>query len=69
MKDTMSRTEFLEYVNEHFNVSGESTRLIDNILHYVELQGVEKTEQQALLHCLLDGSIGLTDEEIAMISL
>lgn len=65
----MNREEFMEYVEENFNISSEAMRLIDNILYYVEIQGVEENEQYKMLCLLLDGTIGLSDREIRKISL
>ena len=65
----MNRKEFVKYVEENFDISGEAKRLIDNILYYVELQGVEKDKQYSILSCMLYGTIGLSDSEIKKISL
>lgn len=65
----MNRKEFMEYIEENFDVSAEAQRLIDNILYYVELQGVEEDEQYMMLSCMLSGTIGLSDNEIKKISL
>ena len=65
----MNREEFMEYIRENFNISGEAKRLINNILYYVELQGVEEDEQYIMLCRMLDGTIGLSDNEIKEISL
>lgn len=65
----MNRKEFMEYIEKEFDISGEAKRLINNILYYVELQGVEEDEQYMMLSCMLDGTIGLSDNEIKKISL
>ena len=65
----MNREEFMAYIEENFNISVEAKRLINNILYYVELQGVTEDEQYAMLSCMLDGTIGLSDNEIKKISL
>ena len=65
----MDRKQFLEFVSENFNVSGESIRLINNILSYVEDNIFEENEQYNALCSLLDGTIGLTDNEIKKIIL
>ena len=65
----MNRTKFMEYIDENFNISVEAKRLIANILYYVELQGVTEDEQYMMLSCMLDGTIGLSDNEIKKISL
>ena len=59
----MNREEFYNYIIEHFSISAEAKRLIDNILNYVKLQGLDEDEQYLLLSFLLDG-IGLSDREI-----
>jgi len=65
----VNREKFMEYVEENFNISGEAKRLINNILYYVESQGVSEDEQYQMLSCLLDGTIGLSDNEIKQICL
>ena len=65
----MNRQEFMEYIEENFDITGAVKRLIDNILYYVELQGVDEDEQYMMLSCMLDGTIGLSDNEIKKISL
>ena len=65
----MNREKFMEYVEENFNISGEAKRLINNILYYVELQAVSEDEQYQMLCFLLDGTIGLSDNEIKQICL
>lgn len=58
--------ESLFYILENFNVSGEASRLLDNILRYAEGIEDEHCRYQALKD-LLDGAIELTDEEIRML--
>lgn len=60
----MSKEEFLEYIVENFNISGEAGRLIENILYFVKENYLDKNEQYYVLRSLLEGTIGLTDEEI-----
>lgn len=67
--EKMNRKETMAYIQEHFSCSGEALRLIDNILSFVETQGVDEEEQFFLLRALLDGAIGLTSDEIGKISL
>lgn len=64
----MTREKFLEYVSKNFNIGGDAMRLIDNILLYAE-RIVDLDERQAFLSDTLMGAIGLTEEEIAKISL
>lgn len=65
----MSKNEFQEYINENFDISGEAGRLINNILDYVSVQGLDEQEQYNTLCMLLDGTIGLTDNEIKQVYL
>ena len=60
----MDREQFYNYIVENFTISGEAGRLIDNILHFVESNYPEENEQYNALCDLLDGTIGLTDNEI-----
>ncbi len=62
--NSMDREQFYNYIVENFTISGEAGRLIDNILHFVESNYPEENEQYNVLCSLLDGTIGLTDNEI-----
>ena len=62
--ENMNREQFYNYILENFNVSGEEGRMINNILQFVELHYPEKNEQYNALCSLLDGTIGLTENEI-----
>lgn len=62
--EVMNRDEFYNYILENFNISGEAQRLIDNILQFVESHYSNENEQYNVLCSLLDGTIGLTDNEI-----
>lgn len=42
MSETMNRKEAMEYLTTNFSLSGEAQRIIDNILYYVELQGLDE---------------------------
>ena len=58
---------FMNYVRENFTVSAAAQRLIENTLKYA---GIEEPEKRHDILCfLLDGTIGLTEEEIGMIAL
>ena len=61
---SMNREQFYNYILENFTVSGEARRLIDNILQFVEAHYPEENEQYNVLCSLLDGTIGLTGNEI-----
>ena len=65
----MNRMQFLDYINENFDISGEAARLIDNILCYIESQGMTENEQYLTLCELLDGAIGLSDAELKKVCL
>ena len=60
----MNREQFYQYILDNFNISGEATRLINNILHFVEENYTDENEQYMALCDLLDGTIGLSDAEI-----
>lgn len=62
--EIMNREQFYNYIVENFTISGEAGRLIDNILQFVETHYPEENEQYNALCSLLDGTIGLTDNEI-----
>jgi Uncharacterized conserved protein len=61
---SMDREQFYNYIVENFTISGEARSLIDNILQFVETHYTEENEQYNALCSLLDGTIGLTDNEI-----
>lgn len=65
--EKMNRKETMAYIQEQFSCSGDALRLLDNILSYVETQEINKEEQFLLLHTLLDGTIGLSSDEIKRI--
>lgn len=60
----MNREQFFNYILENFNISGAAGRLIDNILQFVETRYTDENEQYNALCSLLDGTIGLTYNEI-----
>ena len=60
----MNKQEFMRYIEENFDISGEAKRLINNILSFVELNSCDENEQYNMLCDLLDNTIGLSDEEI-----
>ena len=64
----MNFEKFYNYILENFVISGETQRLISNILLFVEKNYTEENEQYSVLSDLLDGVIGLTDEEIKYVS-
>ena len=60
----MNREQFYNYILEIFDLSGDAQRLISNILLFVEENYSKENEQYTVLSSLLDGTIGLTDNEI-----
>ena len=65
----MDKQEFMCYIEENFDISGEAGRLIYNILSYVESNACNENEQYNMLCDLLDNTIGLSDEEIRKVYL
>lgn len=61
---SMNKEEFYSYILENYDISGEAARLINNILQFVELNYQEEEKQYSVLCDLLDGTIGLSDQEI-----
>lgn len=64
----MDRKEFLNYIDENFNISWEALLLIDNILKYAE-QRFKGNDQYLFLCDMLNDTIGLWDSEIKMVHL
>lgn len=65
----MDKNEFKQYIVDNFNISGEAHRLIGNILDFVQENYTDENEQYNALCSLLDGTIGLTDNEIKKVYL
>lgn len=65
----MNKSEFLLYIEENFNITGESCRLISNILDFVSNNATNENEQYNMLCNLLDGTIGLSDMELRKVYL
>lgn len=65
----MDEDDFIAYVEENYTISGEAGRLICNILSYVKGLDLYDYEQFDVLYELLDGTIGLSEEEIRRIRL
>lgn len=65
----MNRQQFVDYMRDNFNVSVEFLRLLDNVLHYAELQGWDDDDVYNYLDFMLDCNIGLTQPEIKHIVL
>ena len=63
----MNGREFYDYIVENFTLDGTSSRLIANIIEYVESQGfVDAVDAQAHLRSLLDGAFGIEDHEFRL---
>lgn len=60
--------EFYQYIIDNFNISGEVSRLIRNILIYADEEGLSGGDLYLFLSRMLDGAIGLTDAEIKRFS-
>lgn len=65
----MNKSEFLLYIEENFNITGASYRLISNILDFVSNNATNENEQYNMLYNLLDGTIGLSDMELRKVYL
>ena len=65
----MNKQEFMYYIEENFDISGEAGRLIYNILSFIEENACNENEQYNMLCDLLDNTIGLSDEEIRKVYL
>ena len=64
----MDKNEFIAYIEEKFNISGEALRLIDNIINYIATQNTDVGKYR-MAHTLLDNTIGLTDDELHLLRL
>lgn len=64
----MNKSEFMEFIQNEFNIDGSAKRLIFNILTYAETI-TDGNAQHLFLTDLLSGTIGLTSEEIEKITL
>ena len=65
----MSKSEFIQYIRDNFNVSVEFLRLLTNVLDYATSKYFDEFELRDYMNYLLDGTIGLSDEEIKKINL
>ena len=62
MEKQVTRGDALNWIFENFSVDGAAGRIISNILEYADnLSGEEQVE---FMTEMLDGTIGLTEEEI-----
>ena len=61
----MNAGEFYNYIIENFNLDGTSSRLVRNVIEYVEAQDfVSNLEVHDHLTALLDGAFGIEEHEI-----
>ena len=62
MKKQETREDAFNWILENFSVDGPAGRIISNILEYADdLSGEEQVE---FMTAMLDGTIGLDEEEI-----
>lgn len=64
----MDAQEFLDYISENFDISGEAYRLIGNIVSYISENFLDEEDQYRAACSLLDGTIGLSDSELRQIA-
>ena len=63
----LNKREFYEYILDNFNIGGTTSRLIKNILEFVDNMDLSTEEEaQGLLKELLLGAFGLEEHEIEM---
>lgn len=60
----MTTDDFMRYVQENFNVSGEALRLINNIVCYAQNSDLYGEEREKFLKDMLDNAIGIEPEFI-----
>lgn len=64
----MKEKEFLQYIFDNFDVAGEFTRMLVNVIGYA--QGFEDPEEGLDFLCdMLDGTIGIGQDEIRQLKL
>ena len=64
----MGEKEFLQYIFDNFDVAGEFTRMLVNVIGYA--QGFEAPEEGLDFLCdMLDGTIGIRQDEIRQLKL
>jgi len=64
----MGEKEFLQYIFDNFNVAGEFTRMLVNVISYAE--GFDDPEEGLDFLCdMLDGTIGIRQDEIRQLKL
>jgi len=66
----LTAREFYDYLVENYNLDGAACRLIDNIICYVDSQDfADERDAHRSLWSLLDGAIGVTEQEIEIYTL
>lgn len=65
----MNKIKFAQYLSDNYTLSCSAQRLINNILDFVTNNYSDIAEQRHVLHELLDGTIGLSDNEINSLTL
>lgn len=63
----MSADDFYDYILENFDISVEAARIIDNVLLFIKNHYTDESEQYNALCELLDGTIGLSDNELKQV--
>lgn len=64
----MGKREFLQYIFDHFDVAGDFTRMLVNVIEYAE--GFDDPEEGLDFLCdMLDGTIGIEQNEIRQLKL
>jgi hypothetical protein len=63
----MNREKAMNYIQDNFSISGETGRLIQNILNFADGLTDYETRYEFLSYVFYN-TIGLTDEEIKMIA-
>ena len=63
MKKQKPREDAFNWILENFSVDGAAGRIISNILEYAD--DLSEEEQVEFMNKMLDGTIGLTVDEIA----
>lgn len=64
-EDMLNPQEFYNHIIENYNLDGASSRLVRNIIEYVNLQGfVDQEDTHDHLFQLLDGAFGLEEKEV-----
>lgn len=64
----MTKEEFYNYIRDNFELDGGAAwRLLSNICDFIKRHAYTEVEQYTIACELLNGTIGLTDEELRKI--